>query len=171
MFGWTEDWQGQFRSLVQEMGYKDTYDYAMSKPCESFGKLFNHIRQFSKAQYCISPCFHQMEMMFYIDAMQMGQLRNALINAFIRGMVQYFKSGWNCGKKIRERRCDVQSSWPTPYWGPGHTKYSFDEWYAIQKQVWLALEEINPPASWCPRGTKDIIIQLVFDRILPSWED
>ena len=165
---WKENWQERFRSLIQRMGYGNTFEFVMSRRMEVFGQMYRAIRQAGGENESNFLAFAHLKEMFYIDAAQNGYLREAFMEAFVRSFQQFFRLGWNRGKRVRERRISVEMEWPvpTPALVPG-LPYSFDELHGFQSQIWEELERLNPPDDWCPEDFNDPIVQEAFVHIWP----
>jgi hypothetical protein len=164
---WASGWQTRFRSIVQRMGYEDVYDFVMSRRRQSFGEMFGAIRKFAPAADNDFLAFAHLKAMFYVDAEQREQLRTAFMEALVRSFCQFMRSGWNRGKKIRQRRIDVRAEWPTPYL-LAQLDWAHKDWIALKARVLSEIENISPPDDWCPESSEDPVIQEAFRRVWPE---
>ncbi len=166
MESWAKGWQERFRSLILRMGYEDTFTFVMSRSDESFGQMFRAVRQAGGEGDGGFLAFAHLEEMFYIDAAKRESLREAFMEALVRSLRQCLRSGWNQGKRIRERRIDAQTKWPIPHF-VSDLQYSHDEWTGVQEEVWRELDRLKPPDDWCPKNFEDRIVQEAFANVWP----
>ena len=163
---WAPGWQERFRALVQRLGYDDTFAFVMSRPGESFGQMFGHLRRASGPENA-SLGMQKFVEMFYVDANNHGKLREAVMEALVRSMRQYLRHGWNVGKRLRERRIDARVEWQTPSF-VSHAGWKYNDWKRFRDHIWEQIESMGPPDDWCPMDCKDPLIQESFSRVWPT---
>jgi hypothetical protein len=164
---WANGWQARFNSIIQKMGYEDTFDFVFSRSGQSFGEMFRAIRESAGTGERSFLAFTHLIELFYVDAEHRGQLRTAVMEALVRSLRQRMRGGWNRGKKVRERRIDVQTNWPIPHLVT-YRGWSHDDWRDFQSRVLAEIEVIDPADDWCPEGANDPTIQEVFRRTWPE---
>lgn len=163
---WSAGWPDRLRSIIGTQGENDVFQFVMLRKGESFGKLLGTIRKTAEGDAAKEICLQHLIQTFYLDAHAAGQLREAVCESLARSFCQYMPSGWNTGKKIRERRIDVQSRWEFPS-VVTHQNWEFEDWQQFRTQVWSDLEEMNPPADWCPADYQDPLLQQLFEKHWP----
>jgi hypothetical protein len=154
---WAADWEARMRSLVEQKGFHSVFEFVMSQGGESFGEVFEHLRQLAGPLDSRNLAFVQLAEVFYIDASKAGRLRAAVTEALARSLRQFMRSGWNRGKRVRERRIDVLMHWPVPSTVSNYG-WDYSDWRDFKKQVFEELESSNPPDDWCPASGEDPIL-------------
>jgi len=167
MEAWSGDWQQRLRTLVQRMGYEDVFAFVMAKKGESFGEMFGNIRRTVSADEAKILALRHLEELFYVDANERGQLRPAVMEALVRSLRQYLRKGWNCGKRVRERRIDARTRWVTPSL-VAHHGWEYGDWRRFRELVWAEIESSGPSDDWCPQDHSDPVLQQVFSRLWPD---
>lgn len=166
---WISDWQERFRSILKNLGYNDAFAFVMSRKGESFGEMFGSLRRAASCEDAKFLALRHLEEAFYIDAENKGKLRDAFMEGLVRSMRQYMPHGWNRGKKLRERRIDVETRWPTPSFVTA-SGWQFDDWKTLKELAWKQIELIRPVDEWCPSDLNDPIVQNIFSRVWPEPE-
>jgi hypothetical protein len=159
---WTPDWQERIRDAARSLGYEDCYSFVMSRPGASFGEMFGELRNSIEERNSIA--FSQLSEVFYCDAHRRGLLRDAFAEALARSIRNSLKSGWNRGKKVRERRIDARMGWPFPHL-VSHANWRHSQWHMAQERAWQLLEGAQPSDEWCPADGNDAIVQDVISKI------
>ena len=160
---WDSGWRQRLHSVVHQLGYEDIFSFVMSQKQKSFGEMFGALRKGVNESDQAMLAMRQFEEMFYIDAEKKGQFREAFMEALVRSLNQYLHTGWNQGKKLRERRIDARHRWPIPG-TVSICDMGYKEWEILQCRIWKELELVSPPDEWCPRDFRDPIIQDIFAR-------
>lgn len=164
---WANGWQARFNSIIQKMGYEDSFDLVLARSGQPFGEIFGAIRDSADDSDKRFLAFWHLKELYYVDADHRGQLRNAVMEALVRSLRQCMRRGWKRGKKGRERRVDVQTNWPIPHLVT-HRGWSHDDWTEFQSRVLAEIEFIGPADDWYPEGANDPIIQVAFSRAWPE---
>jgi len=166
---WNGDWPQRLRTLAAFMGASDVYDLVMSRRGQSFGEVFRSLRETAN-ELGVRVAFQQLKVAFYLDAYAQGKLREAFMEAMVRSIRQFLRKGWNKGKKVRSRRIDASTVFPTPSL-LDEFALTVADWIALKKLAFYELEQLKPPDEWCPEDYKDPIIQKLFDKIWPVGAD
>ncbi|MCI0413529.1 hypothetical protein L0222_12120 [bacterium] len=160
---WSGNWQERIEKIVRAMGYTDVFEFVESHPGRSFGELFGILRNASQSDSAMIA-FVQLPELYFADAAKRQLMRDAIREALVRSLQQFLKSGWNLGKKVRERRLDAKLNWQLP-------GYEFERWEQLKDEAWSQLESMHPDDDWCPGNREDPIIEKVFSHVWPLLEN
>ncbi|WP_145425022.1 hypothetical protein [Symmachiella dynata] len=95
--------------------------------------------------------------MYFEEAEREGILKEAMADILVRRFKQFLPSGWNRGKRIRERQGKCWSTIERP-------QCLLKDGYSFALEFWKAIEELHPPDDWCPEDANDPILQEAIDR-------
>ena len=164
---WSSNWQERLRSILHRLGYDDAFAFVISRRGESFDEMFGSLRRAASPEDARFLALRHLEEAFYIDASNKGKLRDAFMEALVRSLRQYMRHGWNCGKRLRERRIDALTRWPTPSF-VSPSGWEFDDWKQLRERAWKQIEAAAPLDEWCPSDLNDPLVQNVFSRVWPE---
>lgn len=153
---WTGDWKKRVAERASQLGFSSVMAVFRAHPDLPFGQIFRMLRE-TESENEIPMAYIQLQTAYFEEADREGILQEALAALIVRLFKQFLPSGWNRGKRIRERQGKCWCGIEVPL-------CLLKDGYSFPQEFWKAIEELHPPDDWCPEDANDPILQKAIDR-------